>query len=52
MIQRQDNNALMTVLEIINSNGLECPGEAVFILIPGCRSVSSPDKVKEERKIP
>ncbi len=33
MTQRQDNTAIMTVLEIINSNGLEGPGEAVSILI-------------------
>ena len=33
MTQRQDNTAIMTVLEIINSNGLEGLGEAVSILI-------------------
>ncbi len=35
MTQRQDNTAIMTVLEIINSNGLEDTGEAVSILKPG-----------------
>ncbi len=33
MTQRQDNTAIMTVLEIINSNGLKGLGEAGFIFI-------------------
>ena len=33
MTQRQDDTAIMTILEIINSNGFEGLGDAVAILI-------------------